>query len=554
MKALVLAAGLGTRLRPHSGHTPKALFPVGGRPLLGRVLTGLRDAGCREAAVNTHHLAGAVAAFVAAGDWGMPVRVVHEPEILGTGGAIRNLAGFWDDAPFMVVNADVVSDIDPAAVYRHHAGHPDPATLALVDAGALNTVAVDAAGVIVTLRGGPPGRRGRTFTGIQVLDPVVLDYLPPAGFAGSIEAFERMQADGHRLRAFDATGAYWADIGTPERYRRAAAEALVPGAFRHAHGLAVAAGEALWTPLAGDGSQRRWFRLQARGASLVLADHGLHPGGAPAEVDAFVAIGRHLSRRGVPVPRIRAAEPFAGQVLLEDLGDVHLQAAAAAAPGRRPELYRRALDMLLHLHAAGARGFDPAWCHQTPRYDREVVVEAEGRYFLEAYVCGVAGRCVDEAPLVAAFEHLARCISRFGCEGFMHRDLQSRNLMLADGRLRVIDFQGGRLGPLQYDLASLLIDPYVALPEALQERLLDEAAARTAADGAGTAQDFRRGYRYCALARNLQILGAFGHLSRAGGKPAFAAWIPPALAGLKRRLARRPDPELGPLRALVETR
>jgi aminoglycoside/choline kinase family phosphotransferase len=121
--------------------------------------------------------------------------------------------------------------------------------------------------------------------------------------------------------------------------------------------------------------------------------------------------------------------------------------------------------------------------------------------------------------------------------GFMHRDMQSRNIMLKDGRYYFIDFQGGRLGPLQYDLASLLIDPYAGLTREEQERLLEYAERRPAILQRPSAEGFRRGFTYCALSRNLQILGAFGFLSTVKGKRQFSRYIPDALRGLAARLA-----------------
>ncbi len=557
MKALVLAAGLGTRLRPQTDRVPKPLFPVGGRPMLHRILSQLEAAGCEAAAVNTHHLADAVKQSVACFAGKMPVIVRHEPHLLGTGGAIRNLADFWDRRPFMVINADIVCDADLAAVYRFHAGHHDPVTLVVVDYPDINSLRMDAAGCIVALRDQesgplPDSLQRRTFTGIQVLDPLVLQFLPPGRFADSIEAFEKMQAAGHRLQTYEIHRADWIDAGTPQRYCRAAAAALIPQAFQRACGRTMAPEKIQWQPLAGDGSDRRWFRLQSGAGTLVLADHGLAAGQGPSETDAFIAIGRHLHRRGVPVPVIQAAEPFAGQVIMEDLGDVHLQTVAARTPdpSARRGLYNRVIAALVHMSRAGTGGFDPGWCHQAPRYDRQTIVEKEGGYFLEAYVRGVVGIAVATEKILPALEHLARCIEPLEA-GFMHRDFQSRNIMIAQDRIGIIDFQAGRLGPVAYDLASLLIDPYVDLPADLQQALVDDAI-RHLGLSAPVAEGFKAGYGYCALARNLQILGAFGYLSQVKGKTGFAAYIRPALTGLKRRLDAMADPALAPLRHLVQ--
>jgi mannose-1-phosphate guanylyltransferase len=120
MKALILAAGFGTRLAPHTRTIPKALFPVAGIPVLERMITHLKRAGCTGIAVNAHHLADRIQSYLAKNDFGVPVTLSREPEILGTGGAIRHLAGYWDNDPFIVVNADIVTDIDLAEVYHRH--------------------------------------------------------------------------------------------------------------------------------------------------------------------------------------------------------------------------------------------------------------------------------------------------------------------------------------------------------------------------------------------------------------------------------------------------
>ena len=120
----------------------------------------------------------------------------------------------------------------------------------------------------------------------------------------------------------------------------------------------------------------------------------------------------------------------------------------------------------------------------------------------------------------------------------MHRDFQSRNIMIAGGLPWIIDFQGGRLGPVQYDLAALLIDPYVALPAAMRETLLAYFIERYHNRTGKPREAIGNLYRLCALARNLQMLGAFGFLVKEKNKPHFAAYIPDALESLQINLGR----------------
>ncbi len=543
MKALVLAAGLGTRLRPFSERTPKPLFTLDGRPLLERIINQLIAAGVRTIAINTHHLAEQIAAYLAAESFAARIILRHEPEILGTGGAIRNTADIWGSAPFMVVNSDVATDIDLGSVFRYHAAHDHPATLVMRDDPAFNTVTVDAQGNIVDFAPADDNprsdRRRLTFTGIQVLEPEVIDFIPKEGFAHSIDAFRAMLAAGHKIKAFIAADNRWVDVGTPQRYRQTARQIMATAVFRELAPEDTAVPIA-WEPLAGDGSERRWHRLRRGDRSVVMVDHGLREGAAPGEADAFVHIGHHLHRRGLPVPRILRADPFAGLVFVEDRGDCHLQTrvSEAGSPGAVIALYRKIIDLLVDMSVSGGNGFDPGWTWQTAAYDRQVIVEKECRYFIEAFVRDYCGREVAFARIEAESHRLADGILAQPADGFMHRDFQSRNILIAAGRPWIIDYQGGRLGPAEYDLASLLIDPYVALPETVQETLLDDFIRRYRQRTGKPRKAIATHFRLCTVARNLQILGAFGFLVKVGQKGRFAAYIPGALASLQRNLDR----------------
>ena len=148
MKALILAAGFGTRLAPHTQKLPKALFPVAGTPVLGRMIAALKQAGCSSIAVNAHHLAHQIQTYLSQNDFGLPVRLSPEPEILGTGGAIRQLADYWDEEPFIVINADIITNIDLADVYACHLKKGARVTLVMHDRKPFNQVWVDDANQI----------------------------------------------------------------------------------------------------------------------------------------------------------------------------------------------------------------------------------------------------------------------------------------------------------------------------------------------------------------------------------------------------------------------
>ncbi len=294
-------------------------------------------------------------------------------------------------------------------------------------------------------------------------------------------------------------------------------------------------------PLAGDGSDRRFFRLLGS-PTVVLLHHPHPPGRGVNENDSYFQLARHLKGRGVPVPEVHEYCREEGWLLLEDLGDLSLE-AAVKREGKEDQIrlrYRQALEILVNQQIGGREGFDPAWCFDTPVVHRPFLWERECGYFVRAFLQGYLGLRVEMDELAPDFERLLTGALAPAPNFFLHRDFQSRNLMIKRGRLRVIDFQGGRLGPLGYDVAALLIDPYVNLSPSFQEELLGFYLERLRERLPEVDREaFRRQYRHLALCRNLQILGAFGFLTRVKEKPQFARYIPAALAGLKRRLAEQ---------------
>jgi aminoglycoside/choline kinase family phosphotransferase/dTDP-glucose pyrophosphorylase len=549
MNALILAAGFGTRLMPYTRSRPKPLFTIGGRPLLDFIIKDLVRSGCDAIVINTHHLHGQIESFVRRTDFGVPVTTRYEPEILGTGGAIRNTADLRDERPFFVVNADILTTIDYRALYDAHCLDQPAATLALADDPRFNTVSVNGNGDVLGFGGiedgeatAVPGLRQTTFTGIQVLSPEILDEIPEAGFSSSIDAFRNLLRRGKRIKGVMDEQAAWSDLGTPGRYRAAVLETM---GYQGLQSMRPSPDTqpARWTRLKGDGSDRAWHRCSNGRDSLALVDHGIREGDGTAEVDAYVDIGNHLRGKGVPIPLFRGHDRFAGVVVMDDLGDRHLQDLVLAASDDREiiALYEKVIDTAIPMWIRGAAGFDPAWAWQTARYDRSLILEAECGYFQRAFVEQWAGQALEGAAFTDEFERLAAGAVTYGLDGFIHRDFQSRNIMVKDGTPYFIDFQGGRLGPVQYDLASLLIDPYVGLAPSIQDAVAVFCAERISEVTGCDPEVFLLGCAYCRITRNLQILGAFGFLTLQKGKKQFEAYIAPALASLSRNLNAVPS-------------
>jgi mannose-1-phosphate guanylyltransferase len=216
-KAMILAAGLGTRLRPLTLSRPKVLMPIQNRPLLHWLLDYLGGAGAEAVILNAHHLGEVLATHLGSLDLGIPVEVRLESVLLGTGGGIRNVADFWDDRPFVVMNGDILSAIDLQRVVRSHHRGGAVATLVLTDEPRFNQVQVGPDGRILRFKNAPPDS-SLAFTGIQVLSPEVLDVIAPQKACSIIQSYERLIADGKKVVAYVVRGEYWREVGEVTRY------------------------------------------------------------------------------------------------------------------------------------------------------------------------------------------------------------------------------------------------------------------------------------------------------------------------------------------------
>jgi mannose-1-phosphate guanylyltransferase len=219
MKAVLLAAGLGTRLRPLTDAMPKCLVSIGGRTLLDIWLDTLRDLGVDEVLVNTHHLADQVAAHVAQRVGGPSVRLLHEETLRGSAGTLRAARAVLDDDPwFLAINADNLTDYDLADLVTAHTGSTATATLTAFHAdrpSACGILEVDDTGRLVAFEEKPAHPRGDLANaGLYAFDREVLDL---------IEGIDPRDIGGHllprlvgRARVVGIGDAYLRDIGTPE--------------------------------------------------------------------------------------------------------------------------------------------------------------------------------------------------------------------------------------------------------------------------------------------------------------------------------------------------
>jgi len=292
-------------------------------------------------------------------------------------------------------------------------------------------------------------------------------------------------------------------------------------------------------PLFGDGSDRKFFRIFCGSSPLIgLLSPRRVMGDSTDENDSYFFIGNHLYSKGLPVPRILYADTGEGRFLLEDAGDLHLQNFVRFPQANLESIYRHVITLLGSLHRKAPNGFDQRFCFDSALYDPSFVYERELEYFRNCFVNGCLGFEIAPDELRPDFETLAEAAGVRESSLVFHRDFQSRNIMVHRARLWLLDFQGMRFGPPAYDLASLLIDPYVRVPERLQDRLVSmywSCAGKLHGISKG---DFIKKFEAVRLARNFQILGAFGFLGMIRGKKQFLDYIPFAFEQLVRHLSK----------------
>ncbi len=231
MKAMILAAGLGTRLRPLTSKKPKPLVPIGNRPIIDRLIHYLKGHGIREIVVNAHHHPQQVVAHLDGGrPFGIEVEVRVEPEILGTGGGIKNTEDFWDPDPFIVINGDILTDVDLNRAFEEHRRNGNLVTLVLHNYKPFNQIRIDNHQNIIDIAS--DDRSGRlAFTGIHIIEPEVLNYIPSGKFSNIIDCYRELIRSGEPIRAYLSHEHYWRDIGTVNSYVLANKESLHENSF-----------------------------------------------------------------------------------------------------------------------------------------------------------------------------------------------------------------------------------------------------------------------------------------------------------------------------------
>jgi mannose-1-phosphate guanylyltransferase len=227
MKAMILAAGRGRRLRPLTDALPKVLVPIVNTPMLERTIELLSLHGVQEVIINAHYYYKTITDYLKRRDSSsIKIELRIEEEILGTGGGIKNTQDFWDERPFIAINGDILTDINLTDVYAYHQRRANLVTMVLHDVPRYNKLKVDRDMNILSISSTPGGRDTLAFTGIQVIEPEVLEYIPEDKRYNIIDCYRQLIQEKRAVRAYVATGHRWIDVGTIHAYLRANFELL----------------------------------------------------------------------------------------------------------------------------------------------------------------------------------------------------------------------------------------------------------------------------------------------------------------------------------------
>lgn len=305
--------------------------------------------------------------------------------------------------------------------------------------------------------------------------------------------------------------------------------------------------------LPGSGSYRKYFRIKGTSQTAIgVFNEDIK------ENDAFLSFTGHFLKKGVHVPQVFAVSPDKKTYLLQDLGDITLFDRLSSLrkggdfPAEIMPFYRIALEELPRFQVLAAEGLDYSKCYPRPAFDKQSM-KWDLNYF-KYYFLKLARVPFDEQALEDDFKTLISFLLTAPSDFFMYRDFQSRNIMLTDGVPYFIDYQGGRKGPLQYDVASLLYDGKAAIPPGIRTELLEHYLDILGKHTAFNRTAFLSQYNGFVLIRILQALGAYGFRGYYENKIHFLQSIPYALNNLEYILQNKLFPDgLPVLKAVIES-
>lgn len=497
-KAIVLAAGFGTRLRPFTCVTPKPLLPVWGDSMLSRTVAFLRDLGVEEIVVNCHYLHEQVEAWCAANG----CRASYEREILGTGGVVNPLREWIGKDDFYLVNGDVV--IENFKGFKRFKGFNDETIgYALTIAEGVRSIEVEPeSGFVTNWRSDDAGYDGTfTYCGFALLSNRILDYVEPVGSSSIISAYEKAMMAGKFVKSVSPKELLWEDAGTIAKFIDVNRDGE-DNAFADFPQL-KATGATDFKFLGARGSERVFFDSDK--GVVVLYDDATRKENA-----LYASHARWLKAKGISVPNVVFDDPTIKTLVLEHVGCEKKMSLEEYA------------EVVKELVRFGKLAEEDDLPDLMPAFD-SAMWEWERKLFRDHCLGALFSHEMSDA-VEAELQKVAEILEKEPT-ALVHRDFQSTNVLWKNGRPSFIDFQGMRLGPGVYDLASLVYDPYVELSEKFRTALIALYAKES-----GRPEVVEK-LPFAAVQRLVQCLGAYGRLISVG-QPQFAKFVQPALINL----------------------
>ncbi|MCX7794086.1 MAG: phosphotransferase [Thermodesulfovibrionales bacterium] len=574
INAFILAAGLGERLRPLTESIPKPLLPLFGRPVLDRIIERISALNPEKIGINLHHRAFMIKEWLDRHPLRYKIDIFYEYPLYGTGGALKNAEFFLRESTFIVHNSDIITDTDLKGLLDFHFSSRNIGTLVVHNYPRFNNLVVSN-GLLKGLSSCGIEGKLMAFTGIAIYEPEFLRLLP-LGYSSVTEAWLKAIEYGYSVGVYDITGAYWSDIGTPESYAKTIYELLkidgeslyisssvctdhveMKGFVSIESGVKLKKGISLRNALVlnGEVSGSIENAITGYGFTLKVKENGLFSlpyligtGGSDRryyrlgdgrvlmesepddpEFKRYIEYSRFFFEQGIRVARLLNYNEEKNTAFFEDLGDISLYSWLKGKRDRYliEDMYKKVLDILVQIHAIMPDESTPSF----RVFDYEHFRWETG-YFTERFLRPIAGIDIDR-DLEREFHELALIADSYP-KRLIHRDFQSQNIMIKNEIPYIIDYQGSRIGPPGYDLASLLWDPYYRLEDVLREKLIKYYIERAEI----IIPDFNKelfieSLPVMKLQRHMQALGAYGFLSMVKGKKYFMKHVPEALRLLR---------------------
>jgi NDP-sugar pyrophosphorylase family protein/thiamine kinase-like enzyme len=561
VNAMVLAAGFGTRLRPLTEKIPKPMIPLGNISLLENIFINLKNAGVNKIAVNTHYLGNYIANAIQQSPWFNNVHLFHEKEILGTGGPIVNAASILkNNNAFLLHNGDIFSNVDLKELLDFHFSQNNMVSMLMID-GPENKVAVNNGKVLDILN--LLGRQDDsfkmfTYSGIAVFSNKIFDYLPEA-----IQNCSIITAILNLMKDFpNAVGAYcpeegrepnqvyWNDLGTLTKYIKSLNDIKNKKII-----LPVYNGEIPMPlksiPLPG-ASDRYYFRLQKSTLfniqkSEIIAcsdEHGTD------EFYNFITYAEYFKCKKIPVPDIYSYSDTNLIAVMQDLGNDTIFTLAKKNNSQKYifDLYKKIIDFLINFQI---KTYDDINIKNQDQHIPEFKLfdktyfRWETQYFSDNFLNNFLNIYNEKIPCIEAFFDFLAETAFLAPKTLIHRDFQSQNIIIHNNEVKIIDFQGARIGHFLYDLMSLVHDPYINLSWNLRKNLIDyyynslkkshNVLYNSIFDLIPVSnEDEFFSYSYIpAMQRIMQAIGAYSFLALNKNKKSYIDFIPPALSSLE---------------------